>query len=80
MKGRFNNLDLQSLYDLLARQTELYTRALAKGYRDRLILYKESIDLLLEEINYRKGGNSTRKTIVWNSFPADSTHGSRRKA
>jgi hypothetical protein len=64
MKKRFDNLDLQSLYDLLAVQTKRYTSALANGRREKLVLYKQTIDSLLEEIRLRKKGISSTKQLV----------------
>lgn len=68
MKEPFDNLDLQSLYDLLAVQTKRYTSALVNGRREKLVLHKQSIDSLLEEIRRRaKGGASTQSYVE--SFP-----------
>jgi hypothetical protein len=68
MKGRFDNLDLQHLYDLLAVQTKRYTSALVNGRREKLFLHKQAIDSILEEIRSRVKGNSTAQPHV-ESFP-----------
>jgi len=64
MNKRFDNLDLQSLYDLLAVQTKRYTSALVNGRREKLVLYKQTVDSLLGEIRRRKNGISSTKQHV----------------
>lgn len=64
MNRRFNNLDLQGLYDLLAVQTKRYTSALVNGRREKLVAYKQEIDSILEEIRRRKKGIFSTKSHV----------------
>lgn len=64
MNKRFDNLDLQSLYDLLAVQTKRYTSALANGRREKLVLYRQTIDSLVGEIRRRKNGVSSTNQFV----------------
>lgn len=68
MNKRFDNLDLQRLYDLLAVQTKRYTSALVNGRREKLVLHKQTVDAILEEIRRRAKENSTPKSYV-ESFP-----------
>ncbi|WP_298737467.1 hypothetical protein [uncultured Chitinophaga sp.] len=63
MKRRFDNLDLQSLYDLLAVQTKRYTSALVNGRRERLVLYQQVIDTIVEEIRLRVREGATPQTM-----------------
>lgn len=67
MDRRFDNLNLQSLYDLLAVQTKRYTSALVNGRREKLLLYKQSIDSILEEIRRRPKTPAARSYVE--SFP-----------
>lgn len=64
MKGRFDHVNLQRLYDLLAVQTKRYTSALVNGRREKLVLHKQAIDSILEEIRRRIKGSSTEPRHV----------------
>jgi hypothetical protein len=50
----YQQLDLQMLIDLLAKETELYTKAFISGKQQALAVHKISIDALVAEITRRK--------------------------
>jgi hypothetical protein len=54
----YQQLDLQSLIDLLAKETELYTKALSSGKPGEMAQHKERIDALVTEITGRKNAQS----------------------
>lgn len=54
MQQHYRHLDLQTLIDLLARETESYTRALSSGKQAAIEIHKETIDALVAEIIHRK--------------------------
>jgi|RhiMetdeSRZDD1v2_1073273.scaffolds.fasta_scaffold18748_6 hypothetical protein len=51
---RYQQLDLQSLIELLAEETQLYTRAFIGGQTIEAAWHKATIDALVEEIKRRK--------------------------
>jgi len=54
MEGYYQHLDLHSLLELLAEETEKYTKAFAIGSSKESNQYRAIIDALVEEINIRK--------------------------
>ena len=59
MQPDFRPLDLQTLIDLLAEETQKYTRAFLSGNQRVTDIHRATIDALVEEINRRKkAGNS----------------------
>jgi flagellar biosynthesis component FlhA len=61
MHNNFRHLDLQSLLDLLAEETEKYTKAFISGDQNKTALHKVVLDALVEEINIRKSSSLTDK-------------------
>jgi hypothetical protein len=58
MDYEFRQLDLVPLIDLLAEETEKYTRAFISGKANDAAMHKAVIDALVEEIKRRKEGFS----------------------
>lgn len=56
MDNEFRQLDLVPLIDLLAEETEKYTRAFISGKVNDAAMHKAVIDALVEEIKRRKEG------------------------
>jgi hypothetical protein len=54
MDQNFQQLHLQSLIDLLAEETEKYTKAFISGTLTESAFHKANIDALVTEINRRK--------------------------
>jgi alpha-D-ribose 1-methylphosphonate 5-triphosphate synthase subunit PhnG len=54
MHKNFQQFDLQMLIDLLAEETEKYTKAFISGDQKKTAKQKAVIDALVEEINIRK--------------------------
>jgi hypothetical protein len=50
----YQQLDLQTLIDLLAKETEQYTKAFISGKQQALAVHKIAIDALVVEITRRK--------------------------
>ena len=55
----YQQLDLQSLIDLLAKETEQYTKAFIGGKQEALAVHKITIDALVAEITRRKKAQSS---------------------
>ena len=55
MDGYYQQLDLQSLLDLLAEETEKYTKAFTNGDLTETAYYRIKVNNIIAEINYRKG-------------------------
>jgi hypothetical protein len=54
MDGYFQQLDLQSLFDLLAEETEKYTKAFISGDQTGTAYYHTKVNNIIAEINHRK--------------------------
>lgn len=54
MDQHFRQLDMQTLIDLLAEETQRYTKAFISGTQDEVLRYKATTDNLVAEINRRK--------------------------
>jgi hypothetical protein len=54
MQPDFRPLELQTLIDLLAEETQKYTRAFISGNLRVTAIHRSTIDALVEEINRRK--------------------------
>lgn len=54
MQPDFRRLELQVLIDLLAEETQKYTRAFSSGNQKVTAIHREIIDALVKEINLRK--------------------------
>jgi hypothetical protein len=61
MQHPFQPFDLQTLIDLLAEETQNYTRAFSSGNQLVAGIHKTTIDALVEEINRRKKDMVTGK-------------------
>ncbi|MFL5745631.1 MAG: hypothetical protein ACJ751_13250 [Niastella sp.] len=57
MAHNYRQLDLQTLIDLLAEETEKYTKAFVNGSLKESDQHGANINALVEEINIRKRGN-----------------------
>jgi hypothetical protein len=51
---QYQQLDLQSLVDLLAIETQEYTRAFARGVQDEIAVRRIVMEALIAEIKLRK--------------------------
>ncbi|WP_207515319.1 hypothetical protein [Longitalea luteola] len=58
MHQNYQQLELQTLIDLLAEETQKYTKAFISGNSKEADLQRVIIDALVEEINTRKRGVS----------------------
>jgi len=58
MYHNFHQLSLQKLIDLLAEETQKYTKAIRTSNSKEVDLQRSKIDFLVEEINSRKQGSS----------------------
>jgi hypothetical protein len=58
MAHNFQQLDLQTLIDLLAEETEKYTKAFVIGSLKESAQHGAIINALVEEINIRKRGHT----------------------
>jgi hypothetical protein len=56
MHHNYQQLDLQTLIDLLAQETEKYTKAFVIGSLKESNQHRALINALVEEINVRKSG------------------------
>lgn len=56
MHHNYQQLDLQTLIDLLAEETEKYTKAFISGNLQDGTQHRATIDALVEEIHIRKRG------------------------
>lgn len=56
---RYQQLDLQSLIELLAEETQLYSRAFISDQTTDAVWHKTTIDTLVEEIKRRKNESPT---------------------
>lgn len=56
MQPDFQQLDLQTLIDLLAEETQKYTKAFISGNTKEVNQQRVIIDALVEEITIRKQG------------------------
>lgn len=54
MQPDFRPLELQILLDLLAEETQKYTRAFTAGNMMVTAIHRDTIDALVDEINRRK--------------------------
>jgi hypothetical protein len=54
----YQQQEFHHLVDLLAKETELYTKALSSGKQGDITRYKENIDTLVAEITRRKKSQS----------------------
>jgi hypothetical protein len=54
MQNGFQPIELQTLIDLLAEETQKYTRAFISGNQQVAGIHRSTIDALVEEINRRK--------------------------
>jgi hypothetical protein len=59
MHDNFRQFDLHALVDLLAEETEKYTKAFISGDQNKTARQKAVIDTLVEEINIRKSRSMT---------------------
>lgn len=57
MVHNYQQLDLQTLIDLLAEETEKYTKAFVSGSLKESAQHGATINALVEEINIRKRGH-----------------------
>ncbi|OQP49959.1 hypothetical protein [Niastella populi] len=54
MQPDFKAIELQTLIDLLADETQQYTRAFISGNQQIAAIHRSTIDSLVEEINRRR--------------------------
>lgn len=54
MQPDFKAIELQTLIDLLAEETQKYTRAFISGNQLVAAIHRSTIDSLVEEINSRR--------------------------
>jgi hypothetical protein len=54
MDQNYQQLDLQELLDLLARETQNFTKAFVHGMQEEILHYKATTDALVAEIRRRK--------------------------
>ncbi|AEV99633.1 hypothetical protein A4D02_27790 [Niastella koreensis] len=57
MESYYQHLDMQCLLDLLAEETEKYTKAFAQGDSTETAYYRIKVNNIIAEINYRKGAS-----------------------
>ena len=63
MQPDFRPLELQTLIDLLAEETQKYTRAFIAGNQTVTSIHRSTIDALVEEINRRKKADSSQLPV-----------------
>ena len=63
MQPDFRPLELQTLIDLLAEETQKYTRAFIAGNQQVTAIHRATIDALVEEINRRKKAGSSQSPV-----------------
>jgi hypothetical protein len=63
MDQNFQQLDLQVLIDLLAEETQQYTKAFISGNQAETDLRRIIIDALVAEVNRRKKGDFLRPNV-----------------
>jgi hypothetical protein len=61
MQPDFRRIELQTLIDLLAEETQKYTRAYSSGNQQLTAIHRTIIGALIEEINNRK--KSSQSTV-----------------
>ncbi|MBO9204943.1 MULTISPECIES: hypothetical protein [Niastella] len=71
MHHNYQQLDLQTLIDLLAEETEKYTNAFIIGSLKESNQQRAIINALVEEINIRKNGAVVKDTDQGNSVMAN---------
>jgi hypothetical protein len=59
MQPDFKAIELQTLIDLLADETQHYTRAFISGNQMVAAIHRSTIDSLVEEINRRRNAAQT---------------------
>lgn len=72
MDHTYQQQDLQTLIDLLAQETEKYTKAFAIGSSKESNQYRAIIDALVEEINIRKQREKVHNAEQGNTRMSDS--------
>jgi hypothetical protein len=74
MDDRYQQLDLQSLLDLLAEETEKYTKAFTSGDLTGSTNSKTKVDALITEIHQRKQKKLLTEIEIKgpSEFPSDS--------
>lgn len=63
MQPDFRPLELQTLIDLLAEETQKYTRAFIAGNQTVTAIHRSTIDALVDEINRRKKTGSSQLPV-----------------
>jgi hypothetical protein len=71
MDQNYQQLDLQTLIDLLAEETRQYTKAFISGTQDEIRRYKANTDSLVAEINRRKKEEDLPPTVGLDIPPND---------
>jgi hypothetical protein len=71
MKSWYQQFEFQTLIDLLAEETEKYTRCFTSGKITEATDHKAAIDALVEEIKRRKSGESIAPTKWLQGLPGD---------
>jgi hypothetical protein len=59
MQPDFQRIELQTLIDLLAEETQKYTKAFSSGNQAVISIHRATIDALVKEINLRKESPKT---------------------
>jgi hypothetical protein len=59
MQPDFRRIEFQTLIDLLAEETQKYTRAFSAGNQAVISIHRATIDALVKEINLRKQSPSS---------------------
>ena len=67
----YQQLDLQALIDLLATETQEYTRAYAKGVQDEIAVRRIVMEALIAEINRRKKEDVLPQNVLTPISPPD---------
>ena len=60
----YQQLDLLALIDLLANETQEYTRAFTRGAQDEVTIRKTVMDALIAEIRSRKKENVLPQNVL----------------
>lgn len=63
MQPDFRPFELQVLIDLLAEETQKYTRAYISGNQIVTAIHRSTIDALVEEINSRKKSPNPQSAV-----------------
>jgi hypothetical protein len=69
----YQQLDLQALIDMLATETQEYTRAFTRGAQEEIAIRKIVIDALIAEIKRRKKENVLPQNVLTVLNPPDQT-------